>query len=71
MDGCGVEEAGDAAGAEVAGGGEGASAELVGVTWLPLHDEAAWDDEIRSDVYLYPQLRAIRAAIVDVDPQAA
>ena len=49
------------------GGGEGASAELVGVTWLPLHDAAAWDDEIRSDAYLYPQLLAIRAATVDVD----
>ena len=46
-----------------AGGGEGAAADLVGVTWLPLHDAARWDAEIRSDAYLHPQLLAIRAAL--------
>lgn len=49
------------------GGGEGAEAELVDVTWLPIHDDRDWADEIRSDAYLYPQLQAIRAGIVDPD----
>ena len=46
-----------------AGGGEGANADLVDVTWLPLDDEMSWPPEIRSDPYLHPQLEAIRAAL--------
>ena len=53
------------AGEARAGGGEGAAADLVGVTWLPLHDEGRWDAEIRSDPYLHPQLLAISAALAD------
>ena len=49
-----------------AGGGEGANAELVDVTWLPLGDDGNWPDEIRSDVFLHPQLQAIRASIGDL-----
>lgn len=45
------------------GGGEGASAELVGLTWLPMQDHEGWPEEIRADRYLYPQLLAIRVAI--------
>ena len=44
------------------GGGEG-SAELIGVMWLPLADEQLWPAEICSDVFVYPQLRAIRASL--------
>jgi 8-oxo-dGTP pyrophosphatase MutT (NUDIX family) len=52
-----------AGGEAVPGGGEGASAELIGVTWLALRDERAWPPDVRADVYLYPQLRAIRALV--------
>ena len=45
------------------GGGEGADATLVGITWLPLFDEDAWPHEIRGDPFLYPQLRAFRTAL--------
>jgi 8-oxo-dGTP diphosphatase len=47
------------------GGGEGDDAKLVGVTWLAAHDEQSWPDEIRGDVFLYPQLQAIRHALID------
>lgn len=47
------------AGDAVAGGGEGADAELVDVMWLPLASERPWPADIRSDVFLYPQLQAI------------
>lgn len=42
------------------GGGEGANADLVDLTWLPLHEEASWPAEIRADAFLAPQLRIIR-----------
>jgi 8-oxo-dGTP pyrophosphatase MutT (NUDIX family) len=45
------------------GGGEGGNAELVEVTWLPLRDDRSWPNEIRLDVFLHPQLQAIRASI--------
>ena len=45
------------------GGGEGANAELVDVAWLPLFDERAWSADIVTDVFLSPQLRAIRTAL--------
>lgn len=45
------------------GGGEGPSAELVGLTWLPLAEESAWPADVRGDAFLHPQLRAIRAAL--------
>jgi 8-oxo-dGTP diphosphatase len=45
------------------GGGEGSNADLVDVTWLPLVNEAAWPEDVRGDVYLAPQLRAIRASL--------
>ena len=41
------------------GGGEGASAALVAVRWLPLADDSAWPIEIRADQFLYPQLTAL------------
>jgi hypothetical protein len=47
----------------VPGGGEGASADLVDVTWLSLADEDAWPEDIRGDEFLAPQLRAIRASL--------
>ena len=47
-------------GEATAGGGEGANAELVGVMWLPLHDDGSWPYDIRADGFLAPQLRAIR-----------
>ena len=46
------------------GGGEGSSAELVDVLWLPLDDEPHWPGDIRNDVFLYPQLEAIRAQLL-------
>jgi 8-oxo-dGTP pyrophosphatase MutT (NUDIX family) len=42
------------------GGGEGPSADLVGLTWLPLRDDQSWPDEIRADPFLFPQLQVIR-----------
>ena len=45
------------------GGGEGASAELIDVTWLPVRDEGAWPPDVRTDIYLYPQLQAIRTIV--------
>ena len=47
------------------GGGEGDNAELIEAAWFPLGDEREWGDEIRADVYLYPQLCAIRDALVE------
>jgi ADP-ribose pyrophosphatase YjhB (NUDIX family) len=44
------------------GGGEGASADLIDVMWLTLDDVRLWPDDIRGDVFLYPQLQAIAAA---------
>ena len=44
------------------GGGEGANAELIDVTWLPLRDDDLWPPDIRDDGFLYPQLRAISSA---------
>jgi hypothetical protein len=46
------------------GGGEGANAELVDIAWLPIRDEGDWPDDVRSDVFLYPQLRDIRLVLV-------
>ena len=44
------------------GGGEGASAQLIDVRWVPLHDERLWPDDARLDLFLYPQLQAIATA---------
>jgi len=41
------------------GGGEGSSATLTEVTWLPLSDQQRWPDDIRADLFLYPQLIAV------------
>lgn len=53
------------AGEAAPGGGEGSNATLIGVMWLSIDDEPKWPAEIRADVFLYPQLLAIRAAISD------
>ena len=46
------------------GGGEGDSAELIDLTWLPIiDDELSWPAAIRADPFLFPQLQAIRASI--------
>jgi len=45
------------------GGGEGANAQLVEVIWVSLVDERHWLNDVRTDVFLYPQLQAIRAAV--------
>ena len=45
------------------GGGEGANAQLVEVIWVSLVDERHWPNDVRTDVFLYPQLQAIRAAV--------
>ena len=50
-------------GTAMPGGGEGSSADLVDLMWIPLGDEAAWPDDVRVDEYLAPQLRAIRAEL--------
>ena len=50
-------------GEAAAGGGEGASATLVAVRWLPLADDSAWPVEIRADQFLYPQLTALVALL--------
>ena len=52
-------------GTAAAGGGEGASAELIDVMWLPLASEATWPSDIRGDQFLAPQLRAIATELVD------
>jgi 8-oxo-dGTP pyrophosphatase MutT (NUDIX family) len=52
-------------GSAKAGGGEGTEAEIVAVAWLPIHDEHDWPADIRSDVFLYPQLRDLRAVLLD------
>ena len=44
-----------------AGGGEGPSAELIAIRWLPL-ESAVWSDDITTDRFLYPQLLALRAS---------
>jgi 8-oxo-dGTP pyrophosphatase MutT (NUDIX family) len=48
------------------GGGEGANAELIDVTWLALHDDRRWPGEIQADQFLGPQLQAIRSAVIDL-----
>jgi 8-oxo-dGTP pyrophosphatase MutT (NUDIX family) len=53
------------AGEAAPGGGEGSDATLIGVTWLSIDDETKWSAEIRADVFLYPQLLAIRTAVSD------
>jgi 8-oxo-dGTP pyrophosphatase MutT (NUDIX family) len=53
------------------GGGEGDSASLVAVTWLPIAEEQHWPDEIRADPFLYPQLVAIAIAVRQLTPPAA
>lgn len=54
------------------GGGEGASAELVDLQWLPLDDEARWPEGIRTDPYLAPQLHRLREERGDpCDPPSA
>lgn len=45
------------------GGGEGSSATLTEVTWLPLSEQHRWPDEIRADPFLYPQLIAVYALV--------
>jgi 8-oxo-dGTP pyrophosphatase MutT (NUDIX family) len=50
------------------GGGEGANAELVDSTWLPMRDDRDWPYEIRTDTILYPQLQAIRGAVNIANP---
>jgi 8-oxo-dGTP pyrophosphatase MutT (NUDIX family) len=54
------------AGEAAPGAGEGVSAELVAVRWLPIYDDQSWPSEIRADVLLYPQLQAIRRALSDI-----
>jgi ADP-ribose pyrophosphatase YjhB (NUDIX family) len=51
-------------GTAAAGGGEGASAELIDVMWLPLATEARWPADIQGDPFLAPQLRAIATQLV-------
>lgn len=46
------------------GGGEGSSATLIGVKWLPLGEEHRWPGEVRADPFLYPQLTAVRGLVV-------
>ena len=45
------------------GGGEGSAAELIDVAWISVVNEGMWPSGIVSDVYLYPQLQAIRSAV--------
>ena len=40
-----------------------AAHELIDVTWLPVRDEGAWPPDVRTDIYLYPQLQAIRTIV--------
>ena len=49
-------------GEAVPGGGEG-WAELTAVRWLPLTEPAAWEQALRDDPFLHPQLLRIRAAL--------
>lgn len=51
-----------------AGGGEGASAELIDISWLPLRDESLWPPDVRDDVFLYPQVQAIRSLVLSPEP---
>ena len=51
-------------GSAVPGGGEGDNAELIGVTWLPMHEQQSWPEEMREDEILFPQLQAIRASLI-------
>lgn len=46
------------------GGGEGDTAELIDVAWLPMRDETTWPADVRADAVLYPQLQDIRAELV-------
>ena len=50
-------------GGEAAPGGAETAADLVAVRWLSLTDQASWEEELRADVFLYPQLVRIRAAL--------
>jgi hypothetical protein len=43
--------------------GTDVAAELTAVRWLPLGASDEWDAELRSDPFLYPQLKRIRAAL--------
>ena len=52
-------------GRAVPGSGEGANATLVDLAWLPLHDEASWPQDVRTDAFLYPQLQAIKGSLDD------
>ena len=51
------------------GGGEGANAELVDVTWLSFTDDRAWPRDVVADPFLFPQLQAVRAALADSTTQ--
>jgi len=53
------------------GGGEGSAAELIDVVWIPMLNESVWPAGIVSDVFLYPQLLAIRSAVSEAPPDAA
>jgi 8-oxo-dGTP diphosphatase len=48
---------------EPAACGTDGPAELTAVRWLPLADRDGWDDELRGDPFLRPQLERIRAAL--------
>ena len=50
-------------GEAASGGGEGANADLVDVTWLTLANDRTWPDDIRADTFLFPQLQAMRSAL--------
>lgn len=41
-------------------------AQILDIRWLPLNDEADWGPAVLADVYLYPQLVAIRAAVANM-----
>lgn len=46
---------------EPAACGSDGEAQLTAVRWLPL--DGAWDDELRADPFLYPQLERIRVTL--------
>ena len=48
---------------EPAACGTDGSAELTAVRWLPLASRDEWDDALRGDAFLCPQLERIRAAL--------
>jgi len=51
------------AGSEPVAGARDGIATICAVRWLHLDDEASWGRHIAEDRFLYPQLRAIRAAL--------